>query len=170
MRLSVDFNDERQRITLQDDGIRVSAGTQNFYLSRLTDPGTLGAGLDVWLQKDRWSSQVFTYKKNADDEASWRSGGRITFRPNKELGFSLRVLDRPELNAGIMSAQSQFLLRDHWNFDLEYGWQMTGSRALPKQGGLRSATRMEISFLLEAGKRQTKDMEAFKILVQDGIG
>jgi hypothetical protein len=141
MRLSVDFNDERQRITLQDDGIRVSAGTQNFYLSRLTDPGTLGAGLDVWLQKDRWSSQVFTYKKNADDEASWRSGGRITFRPNKELGFSLRVLDRPELNAGIMSAQSQFLLRDHWNFDLEYGWQND------RQPGSPQAGRIEIGYV-----------------------
>ena len=116
---------EEYRISYESENLNVRAGDGRFALTRLTETGNYGRGLDVDAAFHKWSVRGYFERALLQSEKGHEKALQFGWRPDDQTKFSLSYLtqkdpDRPTASQ-ILSLQSQ-LARKSFHLNLEYSW------------------------------------------------
>jgi hypothetical protein len=141
---------EEYRLSYDSPNIHVHAGDGVYALTRLTETGNYGRGLDVGVAFNTWSVRGYVDRILLQDGSGNEKALQLGYKPNDLMTFDLSYMTRkdPERPTAsrIVSFQSQFI-RKLFHANLEYSWDWSGGT------GIRPANS---ALWLEAGETYKK--------------
>jgi hypothetical protein len=152
---------EEYRMSYESANLNIHAGDGCFSLTRLTETGNYGRGLDVSAAFDKWSFRGYFERLLLWSETEHEGALQIGWRAGDYTKFNLSYLtrqdpERPKASQ-IFSLQSE-LSRKHYHLKLEYSWDWSSL------GGFRPAN----SALWIEGRQSTKRWSSQVNLIRSG--
>jgi hypothetical protein len=127
---------EEYRMSYESANLNIRAGDGCFSLTRLTETGNYGRGLDVSAAFGRWTVRGYFERLLLQTETDHENALQIGWRPGDHTKFNLSYLTRQDPSrptaSQVFSLQSQ-LARKSFHLNLEYSWDWSGL------GGVRPA-------------------------------
>jgi hypothetical protein len=121
--LRVNVTQEKQFLSLSFPNFRLDVGDQEFYLSSLTEDGTVATGLDIRSTGRTWLGQLLW---GVDKDLQKHVGLRTAFHVAPQAAIALNYLRRPSALADLRSVESTLILSEELSARIEYGCQTAG--------------------------------------------
>ncbi len=122
---------EEYRLSYDSPNIHVYAGDGAYSLTRLTETGNYGRGLDVDAAFDKWSVRGYFDRILLQNGSGNEKAFQLGYRPDPTIKFNLSYMTRedPERPTAsqIVSLQSQYVQK-FYHFNLEYSWDRSGGK------------------------------------------
>ena len=139
------YQSEEYRLSYDSPHLDVHAGDRVFSLTRLTENGNYGRGLEAGAAFGRWSFRGYLERMRVLSGTGNERALQLGFQPRGDLRFDLSYMSRKDplrpTASRIFSLQSRFAGKDLYG-NLEYSWDSSGGR------GFRPGST---AFWLEAG-------------------
>jgi hypothetical protein len=124
---------EEYRLSYDSPNIHVHAGDGVYSLTRLTETGNYGRGLDIDAAFDKWSVRGYVDRLLLQNESGDEKAFQLGYKPDDLMKFSLSYMTRkdPEQPTAsqIVSLQSQFIQK-FFHLNLEYSWDWSGGKEI----------------------------------------
>ena len=141
---------EEYRLSYDSPNIQVHAGDGVYALTRLTETGNYGRGLEVGAAFNTWSVRGYVDRILLQNQSGNEKAFQLGYKPDDLMTFNLSYMTRkdPERPTAsrIVSVQSQFI-RKLFHANMEYSWDWSGGT------GIRPANS---ALWLEAGETYKK--------------
>jgi hypothetical protein len=141
---------EEYRMSYDSPNLRVHAGDGVYSLTRLSETGNYGRGLEVDTAFNKWSVRGYVDRILLQNASGNEKAFQLGFRPGDLMKFDLSYMTRKDPGrptaSQIVSVQSQFI-RKLFHLNLEYSWDWSGGK------GIRPANS---ALWLEAGETYKK--------------
>ncbi len=116
---------DEYRMSYTSDSLRIHAGDGTYALTRLTETGSYGRGLDVDASFGRWSVRGYFENLLFQSDTGGEKALQLGWRPADRTSFSLSYLTRQDNErptaSQILSLRSE-LVRKLFHLSLEYSW------------------------------------------------
>jgi hypothetical protein len=149
---------DEYRLSYESRDLAVRAGDGAFTLTRLTNSGRYGRGLDVAAAVGRWSVRGYAERLLLQTDGGHEKALQIGWGPDARTAFSLSYVTRKEENlqaaSQIISLQSR-LARKDFRLNMEYSWDWS------ETGGIRPANS---ALWIEGGNRYKRWDSQFTIV------
>ena len=124
---------EEYRLSYDSPNVHVRAGDGVYSLTRLSETGNYGRGLEVDASFRKWSVRGYVDRILLQNGSGNEEAFQLGYRPNDLMKFNLSYMTRkdPERPTAsqIISVQSQFI-RKLFHANLEYSWDWSGGAGI----------------------------------------